>query len=321
LAIAQVDLERGLVGYYDFDKVEADTFVVNKASGTDVMPNGIIRNEPVWTDGISGNAFLYSPSSKGHVAFGTYDPSAGTDAFSVSVWVNWKGLDGNWHSICGKRDGWDPTLIMWDICLDMNNGRIQFEANTSNGKVFLITTDPPFIDDWTHVVVTFELGWATIYMNGEFVVEGDLTLGLKRDAEFHLGCGTTGGGDPFNGVIDEFRVYNRVLSSDEVAALFKLPTSVDQNIATPISNFTLYQNYPNPFNPSTQISYSIAKSEHVTLKVFDLLGKDVAVLFDGIRQAGQYKVTFDGAALASGVYFYQLQSGNFIETKKLLLMK
>jgi hypothetical protein len=322
LAIAQVDLEKGLVGYYSFDNVVDDTIVVNKVAGTNVMPDGIIRNEPEWTDGISGDALLFSPSSSGHVAFGTYDPSAETEELSVSVWVNWKGLDGNWHSVCGKRDGWDASLIMWDICLDMSSGGIQFETNTADGKVYIITPDPPAIDDWTHIAVTFDGSLGIIYVNGEWANEGEMTFGLGRDAEFHLGCGTTGGGDPFNGTIDEFRVYNRVLSEDEIAALYKQPTSVNRNTGTPISDFILYQNYPNPFNPTTMISYQLPATSNVSLKVYNLLGQEVTTLYEGTCQQGNYQTTFDGSKLAGGVYFYRLTaSTGFAQTRRLILLK
>jgi hypothetical protein len=326
LAIAQVDLEKGLVGYYSFDNVVDDTIVVNKASGTDVMPNGIIRNGPEWTDGVSGDALLFNDQSNGHVAFGTYDPSAENDCLSVSVWVNWNGLDGRWHSVCGKRDGWDPTLIMWDICLDMNNGGIQFETNTADGKVFIITPGPPVIGDWTHVAVTFDGSWGTIYMNGEFVIDGYMTFGLKRDAEFHLGCGTTGGGDPFNGAIDEFRVYNRVLSDDEVTALFHVTTSVDRNTEAPISGFMLRQNYPNPFNPTTRIQFSIMEPAQVSLKIYDILGQEVATLANENLKAGVYNATWDarnsaGTKVVSGTYFCRLAAGNHVISRKMLLLR
>jgi hypothetical protein len=326
LAIAQVDLEKGLVGYYSFDNVVDDTIVVNKVSGTDVMPNGIIRNGPEWTDGVSGNALLFNDQSNGHVAFETYDPSASIDELSVSVWVYWNGLDSRWHSVCGKRDGWDPSLIMWDICLDMNSGGVQFETNTANGKVYIITLDPPLIGEWTHIMVTFDGSWGIIYMNSELVVEGEMTFGLKRDAEFHLGCGTTGGIDPFNGAIDEFRVYNRVLSDNEVAALYKLPTSVDQNIETPISDFILYQNYPNPFNPTTHIQFSIAEPAQVSLKIYNILSQEVATLVNENLKAGVYNVTWDaknsdGTKVVSGTYFYRLATGNHVIFQKMVLLK
>ena len=85
--------------------------------------------------------------------------------------------------------------------------------------------------------------------------------------------------------------------------------------------YNLNQNYPNPFNPTTTISYSIPENEYVTLSIYDALGKEVAVLDNGFRTAGNYSHTFDASALSSGMYFYTIRSGNFVQTKKMLLMK
>ncbi len=95
--------------------------------------------------------------------------------------------------------------------------------------------------------------------------------------------------------------------------------------------FDLSQNYPNPFNPTTQIRYSIPHNSYITLKVYNLLGQEVATLFEGIRQPGNYEATFsvkggsvsggDDSKLASGIYFYRLTASNFVETKKLILLK
>jgi hypothetical protein len=94
----------------------------------------------------------------------------------------------------------------------------------------------------------------------------------------------------------------------------------EQNPGVPAS-FDLSQNYPNPFNPSTRIDYSIIQSGPVSLKVFDLLGREVATLFNGDQKVGRFTVEFDGSHLASGVYFYKLQAGSNSITKKLVLMK
>jgi hypothetical protein len=85
--------------------------------------------------------------------------------------------------------------------------------------------------------------------------------------------------------------------------------------------YLLSQNYPNPFNPSTTIMYELPKSSEVTLTVYDMLGREVSVLVNEKRDAGVHEVKFDGSNLASGVYFYRLKAGTYINTKKLVLLK
>ncbi len=85
--------------------------------------------------------------------------------------------------------------------------------------------------------------------------------------------------------------------------------------------FALQQNYPNPFNPSTQIVYDIPRSGNVSLKVFNVLGVEVATLYSGFRQPGSYKATFEGTGFASGIYFYRFQADAFVTTKKMILLK
>ena len=88
------------------------------------------------------------------------------------------------------------------------------------------------------------------------------------------------------------------------------------------SSFQLDQNYPNPFNPSTTISFALHSSGRVSLKIYNVLGQQVAVLLDGVKSAGVYKVTFDASALSSGVYFYRLSTGAGLSVaKKMVLMK
>lgn len=97
------------------------------------------------------------------------------------------------------------------------------------------------------------------------------------------------------------------------------PTSVSESQAP--STFLLAQNYPNPFNPSTTISYQLPWQGHVTLKVFDLLGREVSTVVDGVEEPGYKSVQFDGRNLASGMYFYQLRAGAFVDTKRFLLLR
>jgi ligand-binding sensor domain-containing protein len=85
--------------------------------------------------------------------------------------------------------------------------------------------------------------------------------------------------------------------------------------------FSLFQNYPNPFNPITSLQYAISSRQFVTLKVYDLLGREAATLVNEEKPVGEYEVEFDGSALTSGIYFYQLKAGEFSETKKMVLLR
>ncbi len=97
-------------------------------------------------------------------------------------------------------------------------------------------------------------------------------------------------------------------------------TAIIQTDNAPIK-FELSNNYPNPFNPATTINYSVPKTSFVTIRVYDFLGREVATLVNEEKTAGNYKIHFNASNLASGIYFYRMQAGNFFETKKLILLK
>jgi len=97
-------------------------------------------------------------------------------------------------------------------------------------------------------------------------------------------------------------------------------TNVDDRQTIP-THFMLEQNFPNPFNPTTVIKYQLPMTAYVTLKVYDILGKELITLVNETKEAGNYEVSFDASNFVSGMYFYQMRSGDFVETKKLVLMK
>jgi len=103
--------------------------------------------------------------------------------------------------------------------------------------------------------------------------------------------------------------------------LSEMITSVAQSSAGLPAEFSLSQNYPNPFNPTTTIRYALPQRSQVTLTVFNTLGQPVSTLVSGTEEAGSYEVKFNGSNLASGVYFYRIQAGGFVQTRKLLLLK
>ena len=101
---------------------------------------------------------------------------------------------------------------------------------------------------------------------------------------------------------------------------YEYSSVVSINLNSP-NQYALNQNYPNPFNPSTVITYSIPVSSNVTLKVYDILGRLITTLVNENQQAGSYTVNFDARDLSNGIYFYKIQSGNFVAVNKMLLLK
>jgi len=128
--------------------------------------------------------------------------------------------------------------------------------------------------------------------------------------------------------IVQLKVKNKINSWDTTSAIITYTETGIGEVASNVSEFSLSQNYPNPFNPSTIIKYSIpvvdayhASTTNVVLKIYDILGREVATLVNKEQKAGNYQVEFNANNLPSGVYYYQLKSGSFVDTKKMILMK
>jgi hypothetical protein len=152
------------------------------------------------------------------------------------------------------------------------------------------------------------------------------------------GLGTSSTGESYNFADNKVisgKTYQYKVQSVSTNGVIKNVSTLSVTVNIP-KTYALYQNYPNPFNPTTMISYQLPVVSHVTLKVYDILGREVATLVDGQQNAGVYKAGFDGSWLASGVYFYRIVAvGNstkggsasggdgqkFVSVKKLMLMK
>ncbi len=124
------------------------------------------------------------------------------------------------------------------------------------------------------------------------------------------------------GILGKYAVKDISDYTDKVSSLLKQRNSKRNYNEKPVpKEYSLLQNYPNPFNPSTKIKYSIVKKGEVKLTIYDILGREVALLVNEVKDPGYYEANFNASNLASGVYFYRLVAGSYVSTRKMLLLK
>jgi hypothetical protein len=154
------------------------------------------------------------------------------------------------------------------------------------------------------------------------------TSSFKPKSPLSIFGGLEATGDWVITITDQVPANDGVFEAWSISILSNPSTDIKDEIDIP-NDFYLFQNYPNPFNPSTKIRYSIPsviateakQSQLVTLKVYDVLGNEVATLVNEEKPAGTYEIEFSADGLASGMYLYRLQAGSFIQTKKMILIK
>jgi len=154
---------------------------------------------------------------------------------------------------------------------------------------------------------------------------GTVGRGIFRSSDNSATWTEVNDGFPPNVTVNALQTYGQYLFAATGQGVWRrrlseLVTSVQQSTGAP-NRFTLEQNYPNPFNPATRIPFSVQGSGFTSLKVYDILGREVRTLVNEYLQPGSYEVTFDASGLASGVYLYRLQAGEFTQTKHMLLMR
>jgi len=180
---------------------------------------------------------------------------------------------------------------------------INFTADVTNGKITL---------SWTT---------ATELNNQGFEIQRSTDNNIFNTIGFVKGNGTTTQNHDYN-FVDEYingKVYYRLKQVDYNGSYNY--SNVIEATGISISQMELEQNYPNPFNPATTINYKLSNDGYVSLKIFNSLGEEVTKLVNEFQKAGNHKIVFDGKELPSGMYVYKLTSGNYTESKKMLLLK
>ncbi|UCG57695.1 MAG: hypothetical protein JSU70_22875, partial [Phycisphaerales bacterium] len=200
----------GLVAYYALDN--------NTQDGSGSGHDGTAQGAPTFVPGPAGYGMgLEFDGTVGqYVDLGTWDPSGGTGQLTVTLWAKWNGLSGVWQGLIGKRDTWDTSDMMWQIEADIDTGTLGFFRLGSNPD----DGDPVLpLGEWAHVGASFDGTTATFYFNGEATGSGPFSFGTDTESALVFGAVEGGGGNPFNGALDEIRLYNRPLSQAEVAWL------------------------------------------------------------------------------------------------------
>ncbi len=247
-----------------------------------------------------------------------YSLSTGTSSFTISMWLNNLPAPATTRYLFGDLG---PSFRCFVGGVAPTNGAILRGTGVTDVNIPNIFPGPTVV----HIVYDSASHTVKVYNNGV------LTNSVVQAAPFNFtgGTGFTVGGYSssagLEGLMDEFRFYKRALDSSEIAATWNVNLG-NITAITPVSTqipetYSLSQNYPNPFNPVTKINFEIAKQGLVTLKVYDMLGRQVSELVNGVKHAGQYSVDFNAANLSSGVYLYRLEVNGYADVKKMILIK
>ncbi|MFQ5640415.1 MAG: LamG-like jellyroll fold domain-containing protein, partial [bacterium] len=215
----------------------------------------------------------------------------------------------------------------WRLMLDGDGSVFGNIFNESDEEDRVASTDKTPLETWTFVAFTYDGQTIKVYVDGE--PSGELEYPTARiGVEGTSSIPTLGKGigltqEYFDGLIDEVRIYDRALSADEMAELYRFtPTAVAELDEGSIpTEYLLNQNYPNPFNPSTTISYQLPESGHVRLSIFNIAGQLVETLVDDKKKAGYHSVIWQAHGVASGLYFFRIVAGGFHAVKKCVVMK
>ena len=231
----------------------------------------------------------------------------------------------SWQQI---NNGLTSTNIATMVADNFGNIFVGTQTNIYTGMqgkgIFKSNNNGTSWQNLTSGITTNEIAQLALSYNGVVVTSGAGNQAIFKSTnsgntwiQFNQGLPNPAGVGPI-GITKSGYIFAAV--NDKIYKYFDQATDIKSENEI-VFEISLAQNYPNPFNPTTMIKYSIANSQFVTIKVYDILGNEIANLVNEEKPPGNHKVKFDGSNLPSGVYFYRLQAGSFSQTKKLLSLK
>ena len=239
----------------------------------------------------------------GSAAFYIYNSCSNVEAKN-NIFVNTRDESPSWASSI-----YDYTTGN----LTSDNNDLYYEPNQYSCLVRIVSTKYNTLSDWQvegkDILSITEM---PNFIAPHLHINKAIQTNLEQGAVPIAGIGTDIDADPRNTNLPD-------IGADEFDGE-RITDVSDENETIP-TEYSLYQNYPNPFNPSTKIKYSVPQTSQVQIKVFDVLGNEIATIVKEEKPIGNYEVEFDGTSFSSGVYFYQLKAAEFIESKKMILLK
>lgn len=311
--------QNGLVLYLPFSGNELDY----SAS----LNNGIISNVALSSDRFNqSNSAYYFNGSNSFLT--TTKIVTNPYPVNISLWFLTSSTKGGWligfgQNQYGLSNTHDRNLYM------TNDGKLIWGVWSGN-RDYLKTLESFNDGKWHHIIASIQNNGMYLYVDGKLNTSNN----AYRVAENFSGYWKIGyesldywpetpSSFYFNGTLDDIRIYNRELSNEEISLLFNesTVTSVTPSSTIIPDDYSLFQNYPNPFNPTTIIRFSIPSRSMANIKIYDLMGREIRTLINEELSPGNYEINFDGSELASGIYFYKLQTAINSITKKMILMK
>ena len=205
------------------------------------------------------------------------------------------------------NDGYGNALNPCDTLWGMVYGNVNC---TSVNPIYWFSGDPVESNGWIDRIALDDRKFASI---------GPFTLEKSKPAEIILALVVGRGSDEINSIAVARNNVQKAIS--EYQNNFNSMTYSPPSATNPVKDYIIYQNYPNPFNPSTTIRYEVPQDGIVKIDIYDILGQKVKTLLNEFKSTNRYEITFNSSGLASGIYFYQLQAGTFVQTKKMILLK
>ena len=306
------------VGLWHFNEGSGD--IAFDTSGNSL--DGTLENGVTWDpDGVFGNCLMFSADY--HRVQITDDPILDiTTDLTLEAWIKLDSTNDRGYIISKWYTNTHNPKGQYAIGVSSNNRFFVYLGDDTSQFTFNSDSILIEFDEWTLVSAVFSNGQVGLFISGEQVAMSNVpfdsltTLDYPHDNLF-LGDLWTDAYFPysFDGKIDEVRISN-------IPRYQITTTDVEDNNKDILPLIPLLeQNYPNPFNPTTTIKYQIPELSFVTLKIYDVLGNEISTLINEEKPAGSYEVEFDAKILSSGVYFYRLQTGNYVETKKMVLLR